>query len=323
MKLRYYADSSYEDDHESVLSILREIHDEWNIPVEIVRIRERHGVIPAFPGQIHENSIEDAFESDFEYNRDLSANTGHAPTDAYQTKGGLITIAGCVGIVDGDLQWATMLSGEPPATHSGGATDTYSISFLQQVLDEGPTAMEAKLENEAMTDDAGDERGIVGEFVESGHVEVRAGGNVYQGESVGASAVIADDMSAGAQRMAREVGTRSVDAVVESDRDWILEVKDEFNATNFDAALGEVLVADHLYRVGESRDSRGTQPALVFGEFPGGIGLADEPEMLSESVAVAREHGVEVFVGVEPDELGATGTEFLHLTAAPEIPKDV
>lgn len=313
MRLRYYADSSYEDDHRTVLDLLRRIHDEWQVPVEIVRIRERHGSIESFPGEIREDSIESAFESDFEYNRDLSANTGHTPKDAYQTKSGLITIAGCVGIVEADLQWATMLSGEPPDTHSGGAGDTYSISFLRDVLERGRPAMEEKLENEALSEDAG-ERGIVGEFVESGPVELPPDGNVFQGETVGESTALDGDLPAGAERVAREVGTRTVDAVVEADRLWVLEVKEEFNGTAFDTALGQVLVADHLYRADEGLEPGATRPALLFGEFPGGIRLSDEPQLLAESARIAERFGVAVFVGVEPEGVGARGREFLRLT---------
>jgi len=320
MQIRYYADSSYEDDHETVLDLLREINEKWEIPVEIVRIRERHGPIGPFPGEIREDSIEDAFENDFEYNRDLSANTGHTPKDAYQTKSGLITIAGSVGIVDPDLKWATMLSGEPPDTHSGGADDTYTISFLRSVLERGRPTMEEKLQNDALEDDSDGitDHSVLSEFVKAGVVEPRADGNVYRGVTVGSSTLVEDDLSAGARRIAREVGTRSVGAVIEADRDWVLEVRDEFNGTTFDAALGQAVVGDALYRADEQLDPERTQAAVLFGSFPSGIRLADEPQILAATAAIAGDLGVEVFVGVDPEGVGTGERGFFHLTGESE-----
>jgi hypothetical protein len=320
MRLRYYADSSYEDDHRTVLELLRDVHDEWEIPVEIVRIRERHGTIDAFPGKIREDSIESAFENDFEYNRDLSRNTGHTPKDAYQTTSGLITIAGCVGMFDGGLLWSTMLSGEPPETHSGGAAETYSISLLRDVLVHGRPAMEEKLTGGDGSAD-GSERGLVEEFVYAEPIGAGGEDRVLRDETVGNSTTMDTDLSAGARGIALEIGTRTVPAIVQSDRDWIVAVEDQFDASSFDETLGEVLVADHLYRADEGLAPERTRPTILFGEFPGGVRLSDEPELLGEIAAIAERFGVEVFVGVEPEEIGARGQEFLRLTADAEVTK--
>lgn len=320
MRLRYYADSSYEDDHRTVLGLLQDIHDEREIPVEIVRIRERHGTIDSFPGDIPEDSIESAFENDFEYNRDLSQNTGHTPKDAYQTTSGLITIAGCVGIVDGKLLWSTMLSGEPPETHSGGAAETYSISFLREVLEHGRPAMEEKTTGEA-TSEEGSGRGLVEEFVDAEPIDAGARDRVLLGETVGTSATFDTDLSAGARGIALEIGTRTVPAIVKSDHDWVVVVEDEFDGSGFDEALGEVLVADHLYRADEGLSPEGSRPTILFREFPDGVRLSDEPELLGEIAAIADRFGVEVFVAVEPQEIGAGERDFLRLTADSGIVK--
>lgn len=314
MRLRYYADSSYEDDHETVLALLERIYDEWEIPVEIVRIRERHGPIDGFPGDITGDSIEAAFEADFEYNRTLATNTGHTPADAYQTKSGLITIAGCVGIVDGDLEWATMLSGEPPDTHRGGVSDTYTISFLRRVLEEGRPSMEAKLESETVEEEASETRDVLQEFVATDHVEIRPSGTVSRETTVGTSTAQDTDLSVGADRLAREMGSRTVDGILEGAVNWVIQVKEEFTATTFDTAIGEVVVADWLYRATEDLPATETTPAILFGGVSGGVHLPDDPDLLAQCGAIAADLGVEVFVGFEPEEIGTQTLEFVSLS---------
>jgi len=323
MKLRYYADSSFEDDHRGVLDRLRSISDTWDLPVEICRVRKRHGEIENFPGYIEADSIEDAYERDFKYNETLSSNMGHAPSDAFETKGGLITIAGSVGVVvAGDLQWATMLSGTPPDTHSGTA-HTYSISFLDDVLDRGPTALEEKTDTGGGTDwvDPGGGTDTISEFVEAdaGGIEDVDDAAIRRDVTVGASTAITTGMSDGARQVARDVATRTVDAIIEGEDHWVIEEKREFTSETFDAAIGEILLADALYRADEGLLEADTRRAVIFGEFPGGIDLTDQPEMLSFIVGYAKSLEIDLFVGVDPDQVGAGGREFIHLTARPEL----
>ena len=325
MKLRYYADSSFEDDHRGVLDRLRSINDTWDLPVEICRVRKRHGEIENFPGYIETDSIEDAYERDFKYNDTLSSNMGHAPSDAFETQGGLITIAGSVGVVlGGDLQWATMLSGTPPDTHSGTA-HTYSISFLDDVLDRGLTALEEKTEtdDDGGTDwvDPGGGTDTISEFVDAdaGGLEAVTESAVRRDVTVGASTAFTTGMSDGARQVARDVATRTVDAIIEGEVHWVIEEKREFTSETFDEAIGEILLADALYRADEGLLEEDTRRVVIFGEFPGGIDLTDQPEMLSFIVGYAKSLDIDLFVGTDPDQIGADSREFIHLTARPEL----
>lgn len=324
MKLRYYADSSFEDDHRRVLDRLRSVADTWDVPVEICRVRERHGDVEGFPGEVRTDSIEAAYERDFKYNDTLSANLGHSPSDAFETKSGLITIAGSVGVVaDGQLRWATMLSGTPPDAHSGTA-HTYSVSFLDDVLDRGPSAVEEAVgvEDEEPPDPAPDTGGrdTVADFVASGAGGLDVGEEaVSRDVTVGSSTALHDGMSEGARRVARDLATRTVDAVVEADVHWVIEEKREFTAETFDAAIGEILLADALYRADQGLLDEDTRRAVIFGEFPGGIDLTDQPEMLSFVVGYAKSLEIDLFVGVDPDGVGTRRREFVHMTARPDI----
>lgn len=338
MKLRYYADSSFEEDHEGVLSRLRSVAETWNVPVEVRRVRERHGAVGEFPGPVETDDLDAAYERDFKYNDTLSANLGHSPSNAFETEGGLVTIAGSVGVVvEGDLRWATMLSGTPPATHSGRA-HIYSISFLDDVLDRGPEALQERIGSDPDgVPGTGADRGrdpgpdrdgaptlggddVVAEFVAAspdglGEVPDSA---VTRDVTVGASTAIRPDMSDGARGIARDVATRTVDAVVEADVHWVIVEKGEFTADTFDAAIGEILLADALYRADEGMLEAETRRAVIFGEFPGGIDLTDQPEMLSFLVGYAKSLEIELFVGVESDRIGAP-REFVHVTGRSDI----
>lgn len=324
MKLRYYADSSFEDDHRSVLDRLRSVADTWEVPVEICRVRERHGDIDGFPGEVRTDSIEAAYERDFKYNDTLSSNLGHSPQDAFETKSGLITIAGSVGVVaDGQLGWATMLSGTPPDSHSGTA-HTYSVAFLDDVLDRGPSVIEETVgtvdEEPTGPAFATGGRDTVAEFVETGAGGLDVGEEAVRRDvTVGSSTALHDGMSEGARRVARDVATRTVDAVVEGDDHWVIVEKAEFTAETFDAAIGEILLADVLYRADRGLLEEDTRRAIIFGEFPGGIDLTDQPEMLSFVVGYAKSLDIDLFVGVDPDGVGTGPREFVHMTARPDI----
>lgn len=45
MHVRYYADADIREHHEHVLRLLRQLHDEHGLVVEIERIDEQHGPI--------------------------------------------------------------------------------------------------------------------------------------------------------------------------------------------------------------------------------------------------------------------------------------
>jgi hypothetical protein len=307
MKLRYYADSSYQEDHEAVLDRLRRVHRTHDVTVEVHRVRERHGPLGEVPGAVTETSVEDAYERDFEYNHDLAENTGHAPSSAYTTKSGLVTIAGCVAVVEGGPKWATMLSGEAPDVDDAAA-HAYTVTFLDAVLDRGPVLMKKKCRAAHHRDDD-----VAAEFVSSGAVDFEDG-RVLRNETVGARSAVSPEMSAGARSVARDVGTRTVDVLVETDRDWVIEVREEFTPTDFDDAVGEVLVADELYRDDRGLALEQTTRAVVFGQFPGGLDLSNEVGMLSTLVDCARRLDVEVFVGTRREGLAPRRRQFDCLT---------
>lgn len=151
MKLRYYGDSSLEADHRAVVDRLAAIHREWGVPVAVERVRDRHGPIEEFPGPVRDGTVERAYRRDFADNPVLAANVGHEPEEAFSTDAGLPTIAGCVGIVEEDdeggfLLWATLLSGEPPGQELF-STGVYSLGFLDEVLESGPEALQARCAN--------------------------------------------------------------------------------------------------------------------------------------------------------------------------------
>jgi hypothetical protein len=52
MRLRYYADADIGEHHEHVLRLLRRLHDDHGIDVEIDRIDEQDGQITEFPGEV-------------------------------------------------------------------------------------------------------------------------------------------------------------------------------------------------------------------------------------------------------------------------------
>jgi len=405
MELRYYGDSSLETDHEVVVDLLSAIHDRWDLPVAVERVRERHGPLEDFPGPVHESSAETVYERDFADNPLLAANVGHSPEEAFCTENGLPTIAGCVGVVDtvedgGLLLWSTLLSGEPPGKELF-SPDAYTVGFLKEVLEEGPSEVRdkyttaedvtppARLAGDAPVPDdlsvadapegaavgeavgAGDattgtrdtdgrpdtraaatdngptatddtaggtprDSGVqeAGEALETSDAEdgdrgpdVEAGelseyltgertdedlvaefvtdaapmdgvgqGDVRLRVTVGALAAGTEDRPPADRSLVREFGTRTVDAVVHADRHWLVGTKGRLSAVELDRAIGEVLVADTLYRRQEGLAADQTVRALLFDCVGRTHDIEETVELLQGSLAYASAMGVGVFV---------------------------
>jgi hypothetical protein len=112
MKVWYYADPDVRSWHDHALGLLRTIHDEHGITVEIDRIKERYGPITDFPGDVRQTTPQDVYERDLKNNRDLIDTIDQQPSKAYK-RSGKLDIAGNVAIVDeeGTVQWASTLPG--------------------------------------------------------------------------------------------------------------------------------------------------------------------------------------------------------------------
>jgi hypothetical protein len=71
MNVRYYADADIQELHGHMLRLLRTLHDEHGITVEIERIDEQHGPLTDFPGDVRYPSPEEVYERDLKRNREL------------------------------------------------------------------------------------------------------------------------------------------------------------------------------------------------------------------------------------------------------------
>ncbi|MFC7074695.1 zinc ribbon domain-containing protein [Halovenus rubra] len=131
MKIRYYADADIQEWHDHTLRLLRTVHNNHDILVEIVQIDEQYGPITNFPGEVRSSTPEDVYERDFKQNRDLAANISRPPSKVYKFEGD-IDIAGHVAVVTDDVQWASTLQGDAYG-HGTGAKDKTPIDFLADV----------------------------------------------------------------------------------------------------------------------------------------------------------------------------------------------
>lgn len=289
MKLRYYADSYDEDDHEAVLNRLRRVQHRLEIPVEVERVRPRHGPIEPYPADVRDGDLEAVYERDFSHNRTLSANVGCPPSDAFQTNSRNKTISGIVGIVDDGLQWATQFRGTSREDRERNP-DKYTVEFLDDVLERGREALaERTTEPSRRT-----EKDVVNEFVRANVIE----GEVRREPEVGGSVVVEEDVSPLDSDVAENWFTRKVDLIIEGpEYDWVVEVKREYGASEFDAVLGQVLVSDELYREDEGLAEADTKRAIVFGSNE--TGFVENVPIPEQMVAFAQSHGIEVFVGDE------------------------
>ncbi|MDL0126656.1 zinc ribbon domain-containing protein [Halobacterium salinarum] len=133
MKVRYYADAEVQSWHEHTIRLLRTIHDEHGLSVEIDRIDERYNSITDFPGKIRHPIPEEVYERDLKRNRDLSERIDQRPSDAYKRYGNF-DIAGNIALTDdeGTVQWASTLPGYADG-YGPDAGPHASLDFLEDI----------------------------------------------------------------------------------------------------------------------------------------------------------------------------------------------
>ncbi|WP_338739395.1 zinc ribbon domain-containing protein [Haloplanus salilacus] len=133
MKLRYYADADIREHHEHVLRLLRRLHDDHGIDVEIDRIDEQHGQITEFPGEVRSATPEAVYERDLKRNRALNQSIEPTPSEGFKRYGKL-DIAGNVALVDdeGTVQWASTLPGYADG-YGPGVEDQTAMDFLENI----------------------------------------------------------------------------------------------------------------------------------------------------------------------------------------------
>lgn len=133
MLVRYYADAEFGHWHGHMVTLLRRIHDDHGIPVEIDRIEARHGPIDDFPGAINHPTAEEVYERDLKNNRTLIENIDQRPSRVYKRSGNL-SVAGHVAIADDSVHWASTLVGDAYGYGTGASSKT-AIDFLEDVAD--------------------------------------------------------------------------------------------------------------------------------------------------------------------------------------------
>lgn len=133
MRLRYYADADHRGWHDHTLQLLRELHDEHNISIEIDRIDEQHGSITDFPGEIRVSTPEDVYERDLKRNSALNQSIEPTPSEGFKNYGKL-DIAGNIAVVDdkGTVQWASTLPGYANGYRPGAESRT-AMDFLEDI----------------------------------------------------------------------------------------------------------------------------------------------------------------------------------------------
>ena len=133
MKTRYYADADIREWHEHTLGLLRTLHDEHDITVEIDRIDEQHGPITDFPSEVRYSSPEEVYERDLKRNRDLNQTIDPTPSEAFKRHGSL-DIVGNIAVIDdeGTVQWASVLPGYADGYGPGAESQTV-MDFLEDI----------------------------------------------------------------------------------------------------------------------------------------------------------------------------------------------
>lgn len=101
MKVRYYADTEVRELHDHTLRLLRALHDDHDISVEIDRIDEQHGPITNFPGEIRTSTPKEVYERDLKRNSALNGSIEPTPSEGFK-RFGKLEIAGNVAVVDGE-----------------------------------------------------------------------------------------------------------------------------------------------------------------------------------------------------------------------------
>ncbi len=133
MILRYYADAEIREWHEHMLRLLRVLHGEHGIDVEIDRIDEQHGPITDFPGEVRHVTPEDVYERDLKRNRNLNQAIDQTPSEAFK-RYGKFDIAGNIAVVDdeGTVRWASTLLGYADG-YGPGAESRTAMDFLDDI----------------------------------------------------------------------------------------------------------------------------------------------------------------------------------------------
>lgn len=133
MNLRYYADADIQELHDHTLRLLRTLHDDHGITVEIDRIDQQHEPITNFPGEIQHPSPEDVYERDLKRNRDLNQTIDPTPSEGFK-RYGTLDIAGNIAVVDdeGTVQWASTLPGYADGYRPGVESQT-AMDFLEAI----------------------------------------------------------------------------------------------------------------------------------------------------------------------------------------------
>jgi hypothetical protein len=133
MKLRYYADADIREWHEQILRLLRTLHDDHGLVVEINRIDEQHGPITEFPGEVRSSTPEAVYKRDLRRNRALNQSIEPTPSEGFK-RYGKIDIAGNVALVDdaGTVQWASTLPGYADG-YGPGVEDQTAMDFLEEI----------------------------------------------------------------------------------------------------------------------------------------------------------------------------------------------
>lgn len=133
MILRYYADADIREWHDHVLRLLKQLHDEYGLTVEIDRIDEQHRVITDFPGEVRSLTPEDVYERDLKRNSELNQRIDRTPSEAFK-RYGKFDIAGNIAVVDDDgtVQWASTLPGYADGYDPGAESQT-AMDFLEDI----------------------------------------------------------------------------------------------------------------------------------------------------------------------------------------------
>lgn len=133
MRVRYYADAEVASWHEHMLQLLRTVHDEHGISIEIDRVEKRHGPITDFPGNVRQSTAEEVYKRDLKNNRALISTLDERPSRAYKRSGDL-DVAGHVAIVNekGSVQWASTLQGYADG-YGPGLEEGAAIDFLEDI----------------------------------------------------------------------------------------------------------------------------------------------------------------------------------------------
>lgn len=133
MKLCYYADADIREWHKHILRLLRALHEDHGLEVEIDRIDEQHDPITEFPGEVRSSTPEAVYERDLKRNRALNQSIEPTPSEGFKRYGKL-DIAGNVALVDdaGTVQWASTLPGYADG-YGPGVEDQTAMDFLEEI----------------------------------------------------------------------------------------------------------------------------------------------------------------------------------------------